>query len=174
MTRDATLARARVELANTLVADHDPLEYLYTLVERCVEVLNANAAGALLMSVSSLELGYRGVQAHPLQLRDERLGALSVFSSEPGRFSAGDLQAFAVWSATVVVILPLLRADIVRAQRGRILRCVARGDRAGRRGTGLGLRPDGVRLPGATAPHVTPHSGRPEPDTAGTHTRGTG
>jgi GAF domain-containing protein len=141
----AALIPALVELADTLVADHDPIEYLYVLAERCVEVLDATAAGVLLVNgprldvaaasshemrvlevfeaqqqqgpcieayltgtpVSeralgrhaerwpdfvprALELGYCCVHAQPLRLREERIGALNVFWSEPERFDADD------------------------------------------------------------------------------------
>jgi GAF domain-containing protein len=55
VTREETLAQALVELADTRVGDHDPVEYLYVLVERCVDVLDAAAAGVLLMSDTGLE-----------------------------------------------------------------------------------------------------------------------
>lgn len=51
---DKALVRALVELADTLGADHDPTEHLYVLVDRCVEVLDAAAAGVLLASGPSL------------------------------------------------------------------------------------------------------------------------
>jgi GAF domain-containing protein len=42
------LAQAFVELADTLVADYDLMEFLQTLTERCVELLEIDAAGLLL------------------------------------------------------------------------------------------------------------------------------
>jgi GAF domain-containing protein len=42
------LARVLVELADTLVDDFDLLEFLSTLVQRCVELLNVTAAGVVL------------------------------------------------------------------------------------------------------------------------------
>src|ERR1700754_2660356 len=42
------LARVFVEMADTLVDDFDMLEFLNTLVERCVELLNVTAAGVVL------------------------------------------------------------------------------------------------------------------------------
>lgn len=145
MVGQTELVRALVELADTLVADYDPVEYLYVLAERCVEVLDAAAAGVLLVSGSNLdvvavsthdlrglevfeaqqrhgpcvdaydtgapvserdlgrnserwpdfvpravELGYCCVHARPLRLREERIGALNVFWSEPDAFDAAD------------------------------------------------------------------------------------
>jgi transcriptional regulator with GAF, ATPase, and Fis domain len=42
------LAQTFVELADTLVAGYDLMEFLQTLTERCVELLEINAAGLLL------------------------------------------------------------------------------------------------------------------------------
>ena len=42
------LAQTFVELADTLVADFDLLEFLQALTERCVELLDVDAAGLLL------------------------------------------------------------------------------------------------------------------------------
>jgi GAF domain-containing protein len=50
MPREATLARALVEMADTLVADFDVVELLTTLTDRCVDVLDVAAAGILLVA----------------------------------------------------------------------------------------------------------------------------
>src|SRR5580692_8807113 len=47
-TVDERLAEAFVELADTLVAGFDLMEFLQTLTERCVELLEVDAAGLLL------------------------------------------------------------------------------------------------------------------------------
>ena len=48
MPRETLLARALVELADTLVADFDVVELLTRLTDRCVEVLEVGAAGIML------------------------------------------------------------------------------------------------------------------------------
>jgi GAF domain-containing protein len=47
-TVDERLAQAFVELADTLVAGFDLMEFLHTLTERCVQLLEVDAAGLLL------------------------------------------------------------------------------------------------------------------------------
>ena len=50
MARETMLARALVELADTLVADFDVAELLLVLTDRCVDVLDVAAAGLMLAS----------------------------------------------------------------------------------------------------------------------------
>ena len=47
-TVDERLAQAFVELADTLVAGYDLMEFLQTLTDRCVKLLEVDAAGLLL------------------------------------------------------------------------------------------------------------------------------
>src|ERR1700688_3271052 len=47
--RDEWLARTFVELADTLVADYDVVEFLSTLSERCVELLETVEVGLVLL-----------------------------------------------------------------------------------------------------------------------------
>ena len=48
MTREQRLAQVFVELADTLVAQFDVIDFLHTLTERCVELLEVDAAGLML------------------------------------------------------------------------------------------------------------------------------
>ncbi len=48
MARETLLAKALVELADTLVADFDVIELLTRLADRCVDVLDVGAAGLML------------------------------------------------------------------------------------------------------------------------------
>jgi GAF domain-containing protein len=48
MSREQRLAGVFVELADTLVADFDVIDFLHTLTERSVELLHADAAGLIL------------------------------------------------------------------------------------------------------------------------------
>jgi GAF domain-containing protein len=52
MTREADVVRSLVDLADTLVADYDVVDLLTSLADRCVEVLQAAAAGVMLGSAS--------------------------------------------------------------------------------------------------------------------------
>lgn len=50
MSRESALVNTFVELADTLVADFDVIELLSRLTDSCVEVLNVDAAGLMLVS----------------------------------------------------------------------------------------------------------------------------
>ncbi len=138
--RNEQLAETFVELADTLVAEFDLIEFLHLLVERCVELLEVTAAGLLLADrhgtlhvmassteqVRLLELfqlqnndgpcldcyrtgipvshrdlgaaserwpsfaeaatdtGFAAVDALPMRLRGEVIGALNLFNTVPG------------------------------------------------------------------------------------------
>jgi GAF domain-containing protein len=138
---DERLAQAFVELADTLVAGYDLMEFLQTLTDRCVELLEVDAAGLLLadsrgvlrlvaasteqarvvelfqiqndegpcldcfrsgrpvivsdmradgasarwpqFAAAALEMGYAGVHAIPMRLRDQVIGTLNLFRTAP-------------------------------------------------------------------------------------------
>jgi transcriptional regulator with GAF, ATPase, and Fis domain len=54
MTRERLLAEAFVDAADTLVEDFDLIDFLHTLAERCVEILDVDAAGIMLADVAKV------------------------------------------------------------------------------------------------------------------------
>ncbi|WP_425336861.1 GAF domain-containing protein [Streptomyces sviceus] len=138
--KEQLMARTFVELADSLVADFDLMDFLRLLTDRCVDLLDASAAGVLLadrdgvlrvmaasdervrllelfqlqnhegpcldcfhtgitVSVPDLRdeaarwplftaqaqrIGFTAVQALPMRLRDEVVGALNLFPHQPG------------------------------------------------------------------------------------------
>ena len=140
-TVDERLAQVFVELADTLVAGFDLMEFLHALTERCVELLGVDAAGLLLadsggalrlvaasteqarvaelfqiqndegpcldcyrsgqvvitsdiraeqaaarwprFAAAALEMGFAGVHAIPMRLRDQVIGTLNLFRAAP-------------------------------------------------------------------------------------------
>ena len=137
-----------VDLADTMVADFDVIDFLYLLTDRSVRLLAASAAGVVLadprgelrlaaasseqaellelfqlqndqgpclecsrtgqpvivadltgpaqrwprFAEAAVQSGFRTVQALPMRLRDEVIGALNLFRAEPGPFNAADLR----------------------------------------------------------------------------------
>ena len=63
MPREAKLAKALVELADTLVADFDVVDLLTILTDRCVDVLDVAAAGVMVATLriaSAIVIGASG------------------------------------------------------------------------------------------------------------------
>lgn len=146
-SRERLLASTFVDLADTLVADFDVIDFLHTLATRSVQLLDIDAAGIMLadhhgglhVMASSTEetrllelyelqnnegpcldcfrsgfpvargdlaamraawpaftqklqhFGFHSVQALPMRLREETIGALNLFRTSPGRLSEADL-----------------------------------------------------------------------------------
>jgi GAF domain-containing protein len=140
-TVDERLAQVFVELADTLVAGFDLMDFLHTITVRCVELLEVDAAGLLLadsggtlrlvaasteqarvvelfqiqndegpcvdayrtgqvvvvadigadpvasswpqFSAAAAEMGFAGVHAIPMRLRDQVIGTLNLFRTAP-------------------------------------------------------------------------------------------
>jgi transcriptional regulator with GAF, ATPase, and Fis domain len=147
MNTEQRLTQVFVELADTLVDEFDALDFLHTLAERSVELLNVDAAGVILndqhghlrvvastsnraqvlelfelqsaegpcldclttgRAVANIDLdaartrwplftqalikaGYRSPHALPLRLRDQVIGAMSLFSLEHSSLDDDDL-----------------------------------------------------------------------------------
>lgn len=139
MTREMTLASTFVELADSLVDDFDIVDLLTTLSNRCVDILDVDAAGIMIVDSDGMlratasssevmrivelfelqteegpcmdcyrtgepvvnqdlttvdgrwpnfapvavEAGFRAVDAVPMRLRDQIIGALNLFSTRP-------------------------------------------------------------------------------------------
>ena len=148
------LVETFVELADTLVDDFDVIDFLHMLVDRCVELLDVDAAGLLLadqrgslqliassndqarllelfqvendegpcldafatgtrvshpdladpdgrwprFTAAAIEAGFVAVDAVPMRLRNEVIGALNLF-----RHRSGELDATALRTATALV-----------------------------------------------------------------------
>jgi transcriptional regulator with GAF, ATPase, and Fis domain len=137
---DELLVETFVELADTLTADFDVIDFLHVLVDRCVELLDVDAAGLLLaasdgklhlvassneqvrllelfqlqndqgpcldafatgrtisnadlatageqwprFSAAATDAGFAAVDALPMRLRSDVIGALNLFRTRPG------------------------------------------------------------------------------------------
>jgi GAF domain-containing protein len=137
-----------VELADTMVADFDVLDFLHMLTDRTVALLAASAAGVVLadprgelrvaaasseeaallglfqlqseqgpclecyrtgravtaadladaaqrwprFAQAAMQAGFATVQALPMRLREQVVGALNLFRAEPGAFDPADLR----------------------------------------------------------------------------------
>ena len=142
------LSDAFVDLADTMVADFDVIDFLHVLTDRSVALLAASAAGVMLADprgelrvaaasseeagllelfqlqndqgpcldcfrtgrpVTATDLagpaprwprfaeaatraGFATVEALPMRLRDQVIGALNLFRAEPGQFDPADLR----------------------------------------------------------------------------------
>jgi hypothetical protein len=146
--REQLLSVTFVELADTLVADFDVVDFLHGLADRCVQLLGVDAAGLMLadqrgslrvvassseqarmvelfqlqykegpclecfqsgrpvaepelaaagqrwplFAAAAGEAGFAAVQALPMRLRDEVIGAMNLFMKAPGRIDEPGLR----------------------------------------------------------------------------------
>jgi transcriptional regulator with GAF, ATPase, and Fis domain len=137
-----------VELADTMVADFDVIDFLHLLTDRSVALLSASAAGVMLadprgelrvaassneaagllelfqiqndqgpcldcfrtgqpvsatdlagpgqqwprFATAATQAGFRTVEALPMRLRDQVIGALNLFRADPGPFDPAELR----------------------------------------------------------------------------------
>ena len=123
------LAQTFVELADTLVADFDLLEFLQALTERCVELLDVDAAGLLLAGPDgSLQL----VAASTEEARVVELLQLQHDEGPcPDAYRSGQ-----------AVIVPDIRAPEVQARWPRFAPVAARGGLVGVHAVPMRLRDD--------------------------------
>ena len=167
---DERLVETFVELADTLTDDFDVIDFLHLLVDRCVELLDVDAAGLLLANqqgqlqlvansneqarllelfqlqndegpcldafrtgtrVSHAELttvgtrwprfaaaatdaGFAAVDALPMRLRTEVIGALNLFRTDPGEMSEPALRT--AQALVDVATIGLLQERLIRHQ----------------------------------------------------------
>ena len=204
-TVDERLAQTFVELADTLVAGYDLMEFLQTLTDRCVELLDVDAAGLLLVdsqgalrliaasteqarvvelfqiqndegpcldcyrsgqavivsdirseqasarwpqfAAATKEMGYAGVHAIPMRLRDQVIGTLNLFKIVPKELDpAVILVATALVDVATIGILQeravrqqeVVAGQLQRALNSRVVIEQAKGVLAER----LGVTPD--------------------------------
>ena len=107
MTREADVVRALVEMADTLVDDYDVVDVLTGMTGRCVDLLNASAAGVMLAS-SSGRLGLVASSSEAMRLlelfelqteegpcldafRSGETVAHEVLTAQPGRWPSSGL-----------------------------------------------------------------------------------
>ena len=171
-TVNERLAQTFVELADTLVVGFDLMEFLHTLAERCVELLEVEAAGLLLadgrgalrlvaasteqarvaelfqiqndegpcvdcfrsgqvVSISDIstadlakrwprfapaahQMGFAGVHAIPMRLRDQVIGTLNLFRTAPNGLDQA--AARAARALVDVATIGILQERAVRQQ----------------------------------------------------------
>ena len=165
---DRRIAPALVELADTLVAGFDVIDLLHTLTERCVDLLEVDAAGLLLaeahgalslvaasseqvrllgmlqlegedgpglecyrtgasvacpdlsaeqrcwpaFTAAARECGFAAVLVLPMRLREQTLGALSLFTAAPGALPAEHVEV--AQSLADVATIGMLHARSLR------------------------------------------------------------
>lgn len=104
MTRERLLAEAFVDTADTLVEDFDVIDFLHTLAERCVAILDVDAAGIMLADPAGV------LHATASSTENARLLELFELQSEVGPC----IEAFTTGRSVVNVDL---RASAVRWPR---------------------------------------------------------
>ncbi|MEY2398390.1 MAG: hypothetical protein QOJ00_1564 [Actinomycetota bacterium] len=131
MNREALLARTLVELADTLVADFDVVELLTLLADRCVEVLDVQAAGLMLAApdgrlrlIASSSAVMRGLEIFELQAHEGpcldcyRTGEPIVnqdLAAADGRWSRFSAEALAAGFHSVHALPMRLRGTVIGA-----------------------------------------------------------
>ena len=163
---DQRITQTLVDLADTLVLGFDGIEFLHTLTERCVQLLDVDAAGILLIdqrgtlnlvaasteqtrllelfqlqnqegpcldcyhsgqgvacadltaapqqwpqfATAAREQGFAAVQAVPMRLREQILGALNLFRCSPKAISADATEIAQSFANVATISILQLRA----------------------------------------------------------------
>lgn len=127
MTR---MTRTFVELTGNLVTGFDIVDFLQTITEHCVELLDVDAAGILLadeqgtlhLVAGSIEQEFAVEHAAPMRLRGQTFGVLVLFRGSPGVIPAV-AQSFADVATIGILNVPTddHAARLHTALNGRIL-----------------------------------------------------
>jgi GAF domain-containing protein len=131
MTRESLLARTLVELADTLVDDFDVVDLLTRLADRCVDVLDVDAAGLMLAGVdghlrvmASSSEAMRVLELFEIQSQEgpcldaHRTGAAIVepdLASVDGRWPRFGAEALAAGFLSVHALPMRLRGSVIGA-----------------------------------------------------------
>jgi GAF domain-containing protein len=100
MKRERLLSETFVELADTLVADFDVVEFVHVLADRCVDLTDVDAAGIMLADASGTlhVIGSSSERIHVLELLEIQTAegpCLEAFDS--GGLVYADLHATELW-----------------------------------------------------------------------------
>src|SRR5437870_1472652 len=131
MARETLLAKTFVELADSLVADFDVVELLTVLAARCVDVLDVDAAGLMLLSpdgdlrvMASSSEAMRVLELFELQSQEGpcldcyRTGQAVVnqdLTAVDGRWPRFDTEALAAGFRSVHALAMRLRGTVIGA-----------------------------------------------------------
>ena len=178
MTREQQLAEAFVEAADTLVEDFDVIDFLHTLAQRCVLLLDVDAAGLMLAdqrgrlrataasteNARLLELFELQTDAGPCldAFRTGRPVVNADLHSNRGRWPRFAEAAEATGFVSVHALPLRLRAEVIGALNLFCARAVALSDRTSRAGRPWRTWPPSASWPSApsTRPNCSPPSCR--------------
>ena len=85
------LSATFVELTDTMVAGFDVIDFLHVLTGRSVQLLDVSAAGLLLADPRG-ELRVVAASSEAARLREQVIGALNLFRTDPGALAPADIR----------------------------------------------------------------------------------